>query len=224
MLYMLIAILFVGFSASATDLNIDLKPENETLKTKRISDKKAKINIIEAAFPFKSTERKSFTAKVKLDINAWNHYGSITLGFRNSKYDDIFSTTFAKGDDAKRSNSMKVKLARGTEFNGRPFIVDNKIDAMEFVYKYDQQLNKFMMIILADGEEIYKSKWQKLRGYFSVDEFFISANVSDKTKPGSSIAWDKEDQSISVVSHVGNEGHYKYMIELFVSKVTIKQD
>lgn len=79
------------------------------------------------------------------------------------------------------------------------------------------------MIVSGDNRVLGESDWTKIRGYFTQDEFFIRAlRGKDGLEPGASIAWDAKAGGIRAVSHIGNEGGHKYLLELLIKEAQIR--
>ena len=201
---------------------INLKPENDTLICKQLADGKQ----LETVFPFPSTIRKSFTASTTVDLGTFNHYGKITAGFKGATNDSKFAMFFCKGDSGNRGVGMELCVTEGSGFGSSLCELPKEVKSFTVVFKFNANLNRYKMIVLWDDGVHAESDWVKIRGYFSVDEFFINVGRQQKgvVEPGSSIKWDAGRGAVHAVSHIGNEGGYKYLIEAWIKDVTLQMD
>lgn len=213
-------LLAVASMALAGDVqNIRLKPEGDALKVARLEKPEA----LETVYPFASTERRSFTASVKIEVGNWSHYGGIRMGFRSSKFDDRFEVWMSKGDDGMRSVAMDLEVAGGAGFRSTLCHLPPDLRSFVVTFKYNAHLSRFKMIVSNDNRVLGESDWKKIRGYFVQDEFFIRAlRGKDGLQPGTSIAWDGKDVGLRVVSHTGNEGGMKYLLELLIKETRVE--
>ena len=80
----LAALLLWGAAGAAAEeaTAIQLKPDQGPLPFTKVE----KPPLLEAVFPIAPTERRSFTASMKVDVYTWSHYGGVRAGFKNVQF------------------------------------------------------------------------------------------------------------------------------------------
>lgn len=211
----------VGHAVCSQGEEIKLNPGNEPLRSQTLD----KPSVVEAAFPFASTERKSFTATVKVDVDTWNHYASLRTGFRNSQFDDRFEALMSKGDDGLRGVAMDLEVASGAGFRSTLCHIPPDMKSFTITFKYNANRSRFKMIVSHDKRILGESDWTKIRGYFTLDKFVVQVGRGKAgLEPDSSISWDPKSAAVRAVSHTGNEGHYKYLLDALVKEATLQTE
>ncbi len=196
-------------------VSIKLKPDQGALPVTKVE----KPLLLEAVFPMPPTERKSFTASIKVEVANWGHYGGIRAGFKSSTFDDRFEMWMTKGDDGKRSVGMDLEVAGGLGFRSTLCHVPPDLKSFVVTFRYDAPLGRFKMAVSSDNRVLGESDWKKLRGYFTQDEFFLRAlSGRDGLSPGSSMAWDPQNEGVRAVSHVGDA----YILEALIKDARIQ--
>lgn len=214
---LVLAIAAVAPAGDARD--IPLRPGGNALRVDRLDKPEA----LETVYPFPATERRGFTGSVKIEVGTWNHYGGIRLGFRSSRFDDRFEAVLSKGDDGMRSVAMDLVVADGAGFRSTLCHLPPDLQSFVVTFKYNPHLSRFKMMVSSGDRILGESDWQKIRGHFTQDTFFIRAlRGKEGLEPGASIAWDAEANGVRAISHTGNEGGMKYLVELLIKEARIE--
>jgi hypothetical protein len=207
----------MGTGAAGEAETIKLKPEQGQLQFTKVE----KPRMLEAVFPITPTERRSFTASMKVDIYTWSHYGGIRAGFKSAKFDDRFEVAMSKGDDGMRSVAMDLEVAGGLGFRSTLCHLPPDVKSIVVTFKYEAPLSKFKMLVTSDNRVLGESDWKKLRGYFTQDEFFIRAlSGKDGLKPGASLTWDQQNKGVHAVSQTGDG----YILDVLIKNATIQRE
>ena len=209
----------LGCAIVAQGAEITLDPGRATLRVRTLDKPKA----VETQFPFDSTDRQGFTASVKVELGTWNHYASLRMGFRSSRYGSRFEALLSKGDDGLRGVAMDLEVASGAGYQSTLCYVSPDVKSIVIALHYNAHRSRFKMIVSHDNRVLGESDWIKIRGYFSLDEFVVQVGRGkDGLQPGSSLAWDPNAAALRAVSHIGDEGGYKYYMEAHIKQAAIR--
>ena len=99
------------------------------------------------------------------------------------------------------------------------------------VLTYEAPLGRFKAMVCDtnDRKRVFgESEWAEVKGFFTVDQFFLRAMALPKEKekggkipqPGSSVKWDPASKGVRVFSQVGPED----VMEALVKKVSIQTE
>lgn len=213
----MLSIMACTIVASGAEITMD--PGKEPLRTRTLD----KPNAVEAYFPFDSTDRRGFAASVQVELGTWNHYASLRIGFRSAKYGSRFEALLTKGDDGLRGVAMDLEVASGAGYQSTMCYIPPDAKSIVITLHYNAHRSRFKMIVSHDNRVLGESDWIKIRGFFSLDEFVVQVGRGkDGLQPGSSLAWDPSAAALRAVSHIGNEGGYKYLMEVRVKQAAIQ--
>jgi hypothetical protein len=214
-------LLVLACTVAASGEQIKLNPGSMPLRTKTLE----KPRVVEAVFPITPTDRKSFTASAKIDVETWNHYASIRATFRSSKYEHRFGVALAKADDGLKGIAMDLLVTSGIGYKSTLCYLPPDAKSFTVTLKYIAPLSRFKMIVAQDHRVLGESDWIKMRGHFSVDEFVVEAGSGKNgLEPAAAISWDSGDAALRAVSHVGDEGGYKYLMVARIKEAAIQME
>lgn len=227
----LLAVLLTASVAAEEPEIVKLKPDAGELTVVKV-EKPSKPATIEAVFPIRSTEQRSFTADITMEISKWRGTG-IHAGFGNSKNDRVFEVWLQDDRMGHASANLNVYFAEdwGLRFQGAfchmPFDTRN----ITVVLTYEAPLGRFKAKVCDTHNRkrvLGESEWAEVKGFFTVDRFFLRAMALPKDKekegkipqPGSSVKWDPANKGVRVFSQVGNED----VMDALIKKVTIQKE
>jgi hypothetical protein len=210
---------------------VKLKPDAGELTVVKV-EKPNKPPVLETVFPIQPTEKKSFIACVTMEITKWRTTG-IHAGFRNSKNNHVFEVWLQDDHMGHGSASMNVFMAEGWGLGFQGTFCQMPFDTRNItvVLMYEAPLGRFKAKVCDtnDRKKVFgESEWAEVKGFFTVDQFFVRAMALPKDKekegkipqPGSSVKWDQASNGVRVFSQVGSED----VMEALIKKVTLQTE